>query len=110
MCSGRCSIPKRASVRSRFSARSEAAHTRRLGICAIACASMKDPEFKQLMGVVEVDETYIGGKQANRHATVRGKYHGGGAAHTGKTTVVSAIARKGNVVCQIIEDTSAQTL
>jgi transposase-like protein len=69
---------------------------------------MKDPEFKQLMGIVEVDETYIGGKQENRHWKDRQKYRGGGSAHTGKTTVIGAISRKGNVVC--IEDTSADTL
>ncbi len=64
----------------------------------------------QLTGEVEVDETFLGGKQKNRHAKVRAKYHGGGAANTGKLTVIGAIARKGNVVCQMIEDTSADTL
>jgi predicted RNA-binding Zn-ribbon protein involved in translation (DUF1610 family)/transposase-like protein len=79
-------------------------------MCHRLRAGLAEPEFRQLMGVVEVDETYIGGKQANRHANVRAKYHGGGAAHTGKTTVVGAIARKGNVVCKIIENTSSRTL
>src|ERR1700690_1874649 len=64
----------------------------------------------QLTGEVEVDETFIGGKQKTRHARVRAKYHGGGAANTGKTTVIGAIARKGNVLCKVIEDTSADTL
>ena len=64
----------------------------------------------QLTGEVEVDETFLGGKQKNRHANVRAKYSGGGAAHTGKMTVIGAIARKGNVICQAIEDTSADTL
>jgi len=79
-------------------------------MCHRLRAGMFDPDFRQLMGIVEVDETYIGGKQANRHANVRAKYHGGGAANTGKTTVIGAISRKGNVVCKIIENTSIDTL
>jgi transposase-like protein len=79
-------------------------------ICHRLRAAMKSGEFIKLAGEVEVDETYIGGKQENRHWKDRQKYRGGGAAHTGKTTVIGAISRKGNVVCQVIEDTSAETL
>src|SRR6202158_6205416 len=79
-------------------------------MCHRLRARVSHPDFRQLMGIVEVDETYVGGKQANRHANVRAKYHGGGAANTGKTTVIGAISRKGNVVCKIIEDTSMETL
>ncbi len=79
-------------------------------MCHRIRAAMKDSEFSNLMGIIEVDETYIGGKQENRHWKDRQKYRGGGAAHTGKTTVIGAISRKGNVVCKIIEDTSADSL
>ncbi len=41
---------------------------------------------------------------------MRAKYHGSGPAHTGKTTVIGAIARKGNVVCKVIEGTDVKTL
>jgi transposase-like protein len=77
-------------------------------MCRRLRAAMHDPEFKQLMGIVEVDETYIGGKNANRPLSKRFKLKGRGPV--GKTTVVGAISRKGNLTCQIIEDTSTETL
>jgi transposase-like protein len=73
-------------------------------------AAMHDPDFKQLMGIVEIDEAHLGGKQENRHWKERQKYSGRGAAHTGKTTVIGAIGRKGSIVCKVIENTSHQTI
>jgi transposase-like protein len=76
-------------------------------MCMRLRAGMKDPDFRQLMGVVEVDETFVGGKNYNRHANKRAKGTGG---FTGKTGVIGAISRKGNVVCRIIENTDTVTL
>ncbi len=58
------------------------------------------------MGEVEVDEVFIGGKEKNKHKGHHRPHSQGGA---GKTEVIGAIARKGNVVCQIINraDTNA---
>jgi transposase-like protein len=75
-------------------------------VCHRLRAGMADPDFKKLMGIVEVDETYIGGKNKNRHWDK--KQGGRGPLH--KTAVIGAISRKGNVVCQIIEDTSTETM
>jgi len=56
------------------------------------------------MGVVEIDEVYLGGKERNKHKGKRGKW-----AVQGKTEVIGAIARKGNVVCQMVEDADFRT-
>lgn len=77
-------------------------------MCHRIRAAMKDGDFAKLMGVVEVDETYIGGKDKNRHR--RKKMHVKGASSVSKIAVVGAIARKGNVVCQMIENADRQTL
>ena len=70
-------------------------------------AAMKGDAFA-LTGTVEIDETYIGGKNANRPLSKRFGLKGRGAV--GKATVIGAIARKGNVVARVIENTSTQTM
>jgi|SRR5579872_6568457 len=66
-----------------------------------------EPETK-LGGIVEVDETFIGGKAKNRRIDKRGLHEGTGA--TGKSIVVGAVKRKGNVVARVIENGRASTL
>jgi hypothetical protein len=75
-------------------------------MCHRIRAAMKDGGFAKLMGEVEVDETFIGGKDKNRHWNKKGHVTGG----SGKVAVIGAISRKGNVVCQIIEKTDRATL
>ena len=60
-------------------------------------ARMRDPKFQKLMGIVEVDETGIGGKAHWRHKSAPKQRRG----DWDKTTVIGAISRKGNVVCQM---------
>jgi transposase-like protein len=75
-------------------------------MCHRLRACMYDPDFQQLMGIVEVDETGFDGKDKNRHWDKKKHITG----LSGKTTVIGAISRKGNVVCQVIERTDAATL
>ncbi len=75
-------------------------------MCHRLRAAMNDPEFRQLMGIVEIDETYIGGKEGNRHWEKKV----GGSGTYGKIPVIGAISRKGNVVCKMIENTDTETL
>lgn len=84
-------------------------------ICHRLRAGLADPEFQQLLRVVEVDETYIGGKAKNRHGGRT--HHGGknppgvgGPGTAGKIAVIGAISRKGNVVAKMIENTDTATL
>ena len=75
-------------------------------MCHRIRAAMKDGGFAKLMGEVEVDETYIGGKDKNRHWGKKDHTTGGSA----KMTVIGAISRKGNVVCKMIELADKHTL
>ena len=75
-------------------------------MCHRLRAAMQNEEFMQLAGEVEIDETYVGGKNKNRHADK--KIEGRGTS--GKVAVIGAISRKGNVVAQVIERTDTKTL
>jgi transposase-like protein len=75
-------------------------------LCHRIRAAMHDDQFTQLIGEVEADETYIGGKEANKHRSQR---HGKTGSY-GKTPVIGAISRKGNVVCKMIENADTETL
>jgi hypothetical protein len=77
-------------------------------MCHRIRAAMKDKELPQLLGIVEVDEMYDGGKAQNMHAKKRRALALSGTK--GKVAIIGAIARKGNVVCQMIENTDTPTL
>jgi hypothetical protein len=67
-------------------------------------AAMRGDAFPLTGKVVESDETYVGGKAENRHRSKRCK---SGRGAVGKTAVIGAIARKGNVVAQVIQGKAA---
>jgi transposase-like protein/IS1 family transposase len=76
-------------------------------MCHKIRAALVEPETK-LGGIVEVDETFVGGKAKNRHWYKRdGKP---GPTASGKTIVVGAVKRKGNVIARVIENVRGATL
>ncbi len=62
-----------------------------------------------LDGQVEVDETYIGGKNINRHACKKVK-HTQGRSSIDKTPVLGMIERKGNLVAIKVDNVQTKTL
>jgi transposase-like protein len=58
--------------------------------------AMNDGDFLPLSGVVEVDETYVGGKAKNMHKKQREEKIGGRGVH-GKDTVFGMVERDGRV-------------
>jgi transposase-like protein len=78
-------------------------------MCHRIRAGLANEDFRKLMGIVEVDETFVGDKAKNRHIGKRG---GGGRRGTGsgKIPVVGAVERKGKVVARVINSVSADVL
>jgi len=71
--------------------------------------AMQDAEFRKLVGVVEIDETFVGGKAKNRHRSDRNDGPKGGAG--GKTPVVGAVSRTGKqVVARVVKRLDKMTV
>ena len=79
-------------------------------MCTKIRTALGSPEFKQLVGYVEVDETFVGGKAKNKHKGPGGRGDFGGRGITGKAIVAGAVKRKGNVIARVVESTSRESL
>ena len=78
-------------------------------MCTRIRAGLVDKEFHKLIGIVEADETFIGGKAKNRHKNKRGD-GSGGTGGKGKAIVAGAVRRGGNVVARVIANVRGSTL
>jgi hypothetical protein len=79
-------------------------------MCHRIRAALGDEEFRKLLGIVEVDETFVGGKAKNRHWNKRGGGGGTGGIGSGKAAIAGAVTRKGIVVARVVENVRASTL
>lgn len=70
---------------------------------------LTDREPSLMQGTVEVDETYVGGKNKNRHAHKKIECTQGRSAKD-KTPVVGMVERNGKVKTFVVENTDANTL
>jgi IS1 family transposase len=76
------------------------------GMCHKIRAAMIQPQEK-LGGIVEVDETYVGGKDYWWHWDK--KSGGRGGEGSDKTPVIGAAQRKGNVIARVLDSVTAKT-
>ena len=72
-------------------------------MCHKIRAALQKEDFNKLIGIVEVDETFVGGKAKNRHKDKRGDGGGTGGVGSGKAIVGGAVQRKGNVIARVLE-------
>ncbi len=65
--------------------------------------------MEKLDGEVELDETFVGGKNKNRHANKKVK-NSQGRSFKDKVPVLGMLQRGGNVICKVVKDTSVKSL
>jgi transposase len=89
---------------------------RQLGVtykCAYRIAKqirkLFDKDVNQLGGIVEIDETYCGGKESNKHTDKKVKGTQGRSIKT-KTPVLGAVEREGNIIAKVVCNTASSTI
>jgi len=75
-------------------------------MCHKIRAGLIAPEQK-LGGIVEVDETWVGGKDKNRHW---GKRSGKSGLGSRKIPIIGAVERQGNVVARVLSRVTSQAM
>src|ERR1700722_10013231 len=73
------------------------------GMCHKIRMALMQP-LEKLGGIVELDETYVGGKDTNRHWDKKKGWR------DEKTPVIGAVQRKGNVIARVLEKVTSQAV
>lgn len=63
-----------------------------------------------LSGVVEVDETYIGGKNEFKHKKVRDELNKKGTGYVNKTPLLAMLERDGNIVVKVLNEPTSDII
>ncbi|MBI4557739.1 MAG: IS1595 family transposase [Candidatus Hydrogenedentes bacterium] len=72
--------------------------------------AMQDQDSAKLTGIVEVDETFIGGKARFMHKAQREKKIKGGTGVSGKVVVMGLLERHGKVKTEIVQNVRRRNL
>lgn len=68
-----------------------------------------DEKVDMLSNIVEADETYVGGKESNKHKDKKTPNNQGRSTKT-KTPVLGAVEREGNIVAKVVSDATSSTI
>jgi IS1 family transposase len=77
-------------------------------MCHRLRGALANEEFRKLVGIVEIDDTYIGGIGKNRHGPHDPDNRG--RSTKSKTAVIGAVERKGNIVARVINRVDRATV